>query len=290
MNFKRIEIVFVIAFIGLNLFLFALYRNNTNALATATNTPQTESIETLLSTNNITYSGDFSREKMEGYYLSGEQTSWPEALRQLREESGNTDLFTRTSTTDNVLTNQLTNPQIVNTDELADGIVAFIAQRNLVPFGTDYTYQEDLSTFSDETNTAIASQSYEGISFFDSSDPTAQLELTLTESSDNETYRIDSYRVTHISNIETLRERMELISEREAVATLYTNSRLPQDSEILWTKLAYSRIIQLREKSVYVPVWFVAVSRSGETGIQYESVNAISNSVITNSSLTVVES
>lgn len=285
MNFKRIEIVFVVVFFGLNLFLLFLYQNSRSDVARVTNSNQTEAIETLLSNNEIVFPEKFSDEQQEGYYLSGEQTDWYSDLAELRSALGDSSLFVRnTSISDDVLTNQISDRQLVTVNEVTEGIEAFLDKQNLVPFGEQYSYLEKLSNFSEEENTVLAGQSYEGIPF---NDETSQIVMTLTEA--DEAYTIQEYTQTHLNNIEPLREKMELISEREAVTTLYTSNRLPNESEIIWTQLAYSRIMQVREKNVYVPVWFVALETSSST-LQIESVNAISNSVIATSSITRVAS
>lgn len=284
MNFKRIEIVFVIVFFGLNLFLLFLYQNSRSEVARVTNSTQTEAIETLLSISDITFPETFSDEHSEGYYLSGEQTNWSSVLPELRQEDSDNSLFRNSTYSDGVLTNPIFDRQLVTANEVAEGINAFLDKRNFVPFGEDYSYLEKLSTFSEDENIALAGQNYEGIPF---NDETSRIAITLTETDD--AYTIQEYTQTHLDNIEALREKMELISEREAVTTLYTSNRLSNDSEIVWTQLAYSRIMQVREKNVYVPVWFVALETSSNT-LQIESVNAISNSVITTSSIPRVAS
>ena len=57
---------------------------------------------------------------------------------------------------------------------------------------------------------------------------------------------------------------------------------------ILWRQLAYSCILKVREKNVYVPVWHVAIETSDKV-VQIESVNAFSNTIVTNNTVPKVE-
>ena len=78
-------------------------------------------------------------------------------------------------------------------------------------------------------------------------------------------------------------------SEKEAVNTLYLNNKLPSHSKILWTELAYTMILKVREKNVYIPAWFIAFQLDGDDTIQIETVNAFSNRIITNNAVQKVE-
>lgn len=82
--------------------------------------------------------------------------------------------------------------------------------------------------------------------------------------------------------------KTELYTEEEAINTLYINNKIPRGSKILWRQLAYSCILKVREKNVYVPVWHVAIETSDKV-VQIESVNAFSNTIVTNNTVPKVE-
>jgi regulatory protein YycI of two-component signal transduction system YycFG len=84
-----------------------------------------------------------------------------------------------------------------------------------------------------------------------------------------------------------LREREELISESDAVTTLYNNSKIPNNAKIEWTRLGYTRSLKVRSKNVYIPCWFVSIKAGENT--QVEMVNAMNNTVITNSTVAIVD-
>lgn len=89
MDFKRIEWIFFLAFLGLNIFLFGIYREGQQEESNVSSSSQTESIESRLEKDNISYKGTLSSERLEGYYLSGEQTNFSAALKIQREKNKN---------------------------------------------------------------------------------------------------------------------------------------------------------------------------------------------------------
>ena len=159
-----------------------------------------------------------------------------------------------------------------------------LASKDQVLYGDEYHYRKNLSLLDQEYPTIVASQSYETIPFNDSS---SRIDMTLASS--DKLLQIAKYTQTHISNITPLREKMTLYSEKEAVNTLYLNNKLPSHSKILWTELAYTRILIVGDRNVYIPAWFVAVKADADVNIQIETVNAFSNRIITNNAVQKVE-
>ena len=92
----------------------------------------------------------------------------------------------------------------------------------------------------------------------------------------------------HLSNLTALREKMPLVSEEDVLTTLYINNKLSKNDEILWSKLAYTLVLQVRGKNVYVPAWFVSI-RHEDKKEQVEIVNAFRNRIITNAAVRKVE-
>ncbi|MGM0125351.1 hypothetical protein IGI37_002749 [Enterococcus sp. AZ194] len=277
MDYRKIEWIFLIAFLGLNLFLFSIYSESQNEESLISRYNQTESLEKRLANDNIRVSRNFSTKKNEGYYLSGEQTDMSQAIDQANEKA-NVKQFLESgvSITENTLTNNLRNDSYVNEEKIEESLTEFLRKKDRVLFGDEYTYLKYFSSSNEGFQKLVAAQSFEGIPFYDE---TAKIEVTLEPS--GELLKISKYTQTHIEGIETLREKMDLYTEYDAVNTLYTNNRIPSGSKIKWSQLAYSRILKVREKNVYVPVWFIAIE-TNEKALQVESVNAISNTITTN--------
>ncbi|MEI5992794.1 two-component system regulatory protein YycI [Candidatus Enterococcus mansonii] len=291
MDFKRIEWIFFIAFLGLNMFLFGIYQEGLKEEGSVSFSDQTDRIEKRLAKDGITYKGSLSGKRAEGYYLSGEQTNFYDAIQSERANRDRNFFRNGVELIDNSLTmypqmNYTQTSYFIDEKNVEQSLDAFLSDKNSVLFGKEYRYLADFSTLDGEFPEVVVSQNYKGIAF---KDDTAQISLKL-ESSDESTgiHKINKYTQTRIQSIEELRDKMDLYSEQDAIETLYINNKIPSNSRITFRKLAYSRIYKIREKNVYVPVWFVGI-KSKENNLQIEQVNAMSNTIITNNTVPKVE-
>ena len=258
MDFKKIEWIFFVAFLGLNVFLFSSYHDAVYQENNVIRSDQTESIQQRLASDDITYTGKISSESKQGYYLSAEQTNLSTSLANYRK-AGKSGL--------------LESGVFLDGDVLTKSLSSSESEKNVI----------DPDKISSSLEDFLANKEYEGIPF---NDDTAKIVLSL-EKNDND-YSITKYMQTHLSDIEQLREKTELYTEEEAINTLYINNKIPRGSKILWRQLAYSCILKVREKNVYVPVWHVAIETSDKV-VQIESVNAFSNTIVTNNTVPKVE-
>lgn len=284
MDFRKINLIFVIVFIGLNLFLFSIYREGQNEQEVVVRSNQTEGIESRLKNDNVTVAVKLSDEHREGYYLSAEQSDFSQAITTARKEQADTELFrTNTTISDNELIFYPQKSSYITTEKPDVTLEAFLGQKSLVLFGGDYQYAADLSNLDDEYPQIVGTQSFEGIPFND-----ASAQITINLETEKERLKVAKYVQTHLENIEPLREKMKLYSEAEVVNTLFINNKLPTNSKITKTLLAYSQTLEVREKNVFVPVWFVWIESSDKT-VQIERVNALNNTIVTSNYLPKVE-
>lgn len=278
MDFKRIEWIFFVSFLGLNLFLFGIYREGMQNESSVSYSDQTEKVENRLKKDGISYKGSLSDAKLEGYYLSGEQTNFKEIV-QKGELPG---IKPSANIGENTITTTPSKTYFIDEKNVQDTLKTFLGEKQSLLYGEEYQFLTEFSNLDGEFPEIIAVQSYKGIPF---KDDTAQLSISLEKS--GELLKVNKYTQTHIGSIEELRDKMELYSSRDAVETLYVNNRIPSNSTISFIKLAYSRIYKIREKSVYVPVWFVGITNNGN--LQVEHINALSNTIITNNTVPKVE-
>lgn len=287
MDFKKIEWIFFVAFLGLNVFLFSSYHDAVYQENNVIRSDQTESIQKRLASDDITYTGKISSESKQGYYLSAEQTNLSTSLANYRKAGKSGLLESGVFLDGDVLTKSLSSSEaeknVIDPDKIRSSLEDFLANKDNILFGNEYVYTKNFSHLEEEPLEIQASQEYEGIPF---NDVTAKIVLSL-EKNDND-YSITKYMQTHLSDIEQLREKTELYTEEEAINTLYINNKIPRGSKILWRQLAYSCILKVREKNVYVPVWHVAIETSDKV-VQIESVNAFSNTIVTNNTVPKVE-
>lgn len=288
MDFKKIEWIFFVAFLGLNVFLFRSYQETISQENNVIRSGQTESIQQRLSSDDISYTGKISSESRQGYYLSAEETDLSKELDSQRHGTSKKGLLSSGIVfNDNVLTKTLSEIESENSifdpDKMGSSVNSFLNKKNNVLFGSDYVYMKNFSDLDSATPEVQASQKYDGLPFYDD---TAKIVFSLNKQ--DKSYAVTKYTQTHLSDIEQLREKTELHTEEDAIKTLYVNNKISRGSKILWRQLAYSCILKVREKNVYVPVWYVAIE-TPDKSIQVESVNAFSNTIVTNNTIPKVE-
>lgn len=224
MDFKRIEGIFLIAFFGLNIFLFSIYREGISENSLSESSVR-ESIETRLEQDNIDYGSELSTKKHEGYFLSGEESNLIEMLAASEESN---PLFFKNywEVTDDVLHCKMLQNYYVDKEDVKSSVVTFLNHPSAVVNGGDYQYIKELSTVSKEYSEITAGQFFEGIPF---NDETARIKIVLENAGD--LLKVSQYTQTHIDNIEPLREKQVLSSEREAVNatnnTVITTTSIP---------------------------------------------------------------
>lgn len=284
MDFKKIEWIFFLAFLGLNIFLFSIFHTAKNEESNVTASNQKIDILQRLQSDDITYEGQLEETQPEGYYLSAEVTDMSEVIQAERKKRNDNNFLSFGASYDGhqLIKVPRGNFYISHDKNTKASVTSFLQQPDQVFYGTEYGYLPHLSLKDKDYPTIVAAQSYEGIYF---NDVSSRLEIMLEEKDD--LMRITRYSQTHLDHIEKLRDKMPLYSEKDAVDTLYINNKIPAKSKILWRQLFYKNILQVRGKNVYVPTWFIAI----ETGqnVQIEEVNAFSNRIITNNQLQKVE-
>ncbi|MDO4624938.1 MAG: two-component system regulatory protein YycI [Enterococcus hirae] len=288
MDFKKIEWIFFVAFLGLNVFLFRSYQETISQENNVIRSGQTESIQQRLSSDDISYTSKISSESRQGYYLSAEETDLSKELDSQRHGTSKKGLLSSGIVfNDNVLTKTISETESENSifdpDKMGSSVNSFLNKKNNVLFGSDYVYMKNFSDLDSATPEVQASQKYDGLPFYDD---TAKIVFSLNKQ--DKSYDVTKYTQTHLSDIEQLREKTELHTEEDAIKTLYVNNKISRGSKILWRQLAYSCILKVREKNVYVPVWYVAIE-TPDKSIQVESVNAFSNTIVTNNTIPKVE-
>lgn len=284
MDFKRIEAIFLVAFLCLDIFLFSIYRQSQNE-QTPINNSSTIKITQRLKEDKINYEGKISSEHTDGYYLSATQTNLNTELQNMKKTKKleNIDVL-RSSVKDNLLSLTPEKDLSVNKKGQIPTLVReTLTNQKEIILGKDYRYQDEIHQQSDGYLDVYACQKYEGIPI---NDITAQIKFTLKKNDEN--YRLEKIQQMHLSNLTALREKMPLVSEEDALTTLYINNKLSKNDEILWSKLAYTLVLQVRGKNVYVPAWFVSI-RHEDKKEQVEIVNAFRNRIITNAAVRKVE-
>lgn len=281
MDFKKIESIFLVAFLGLNVFLFSIFFQSRKEEGIIGNQEEKDPIEVRLAKDKITYEEELSADKPQGYFLAAEETIFPQV--RITDENPNSPNG-EGLTLPNQQTETILDDYLVNEKTLKEDVTAFLKDKKATHEAGEYTFLEKASSLTGNYPYLVATQTYEEIPFYDD---TAKMQMTL-RNVQGQVFQIEKVTYAHLDNIENLREKQDLISEKDALSTLYYNSKLPQESKINWVLLAYGRILKVREKNVYVPVWYVSITPPEEK-TRVEQVNAVNNTIITGNTIPTVE-
>lgn len=255
MDFKRIEAIFLCAFLTLNIFLLVTFKQANNRELT-NSSGSVASIETRLKQDKITISNKIklSDKSTTGYYLSSETTGY---------KSGNTTNYVRSG--------QSGVGKIAVSDSPEKDLKLFLADNQAILDSQDYQYYlaGDMAD-----GKLMMAQGFESLPFYDES---SQLVMEVVDS-DGAYHSLGKFSQTHIESIEPLREKQQTISEKTAIETLYTANKIPVEGKITDSLLAYTKIFTVRGKNVYIPAWFIWIE-DNKNNRQIERVNAFSNSI-----------
>ena len=262
MNFKRIEWIFVIAFIALDIFLLSVYltQNETIYQHTSSNaTTGSSSILKSIKNDQITY-GKLSDEAESGYYISSPNSN---VLRDKAEklqyswEYSNHRLTV--DFTDSVKIADPDDPQ-KTTDNLLKDTTAVL-------YGKYYAYNATLSS----SSVLVYTQMVYGSPVYSND---GQIRFTIKNG------YVTGYTQGYLSNIKILRERKDTISQKRALIWLYQYNKLPSNSQVQWIKLGYTRLLSVNNSIDYIPTWNFSIKNNANGNVQYRRTNAFTGSVM----------
>ncbi|GEO69199.1 two-component system regulatory protein YycI [Levilactobacillus acidifarinae] len=272
MDFRRIEWLFLVAFIAIDIFLFAAFQRDTTSQTDTASSRTADSDTTIVKemrADNITFKTP-SKQSSEGYYISTTNS----ATRIKASLTSLTDQTVRYA--DGLITSTFKTP-ITNVDtqhpnKVMDTVVSNSA---LILNGADYQYNAQLSS----RNTVVYTQRVADGQIYSRF---GQLRFSLTNDG-----AVTGYTQGYLADVTTLREKTETISERKALIGLYQYNQIQNNTKVVWTKLAYTRYFTLKNSSVYIPTWVIAVkATSGNNAgvLQLKHVNAFTGTILTSDS------
>lgn len=261
MNFRRIEIIFLVTFIAIDIFLFGMFQKNTDLQAE--NVSQGDSNAKIVKEmrNDQIRVDDLSNKKGFAYYLSGTQDDL------LRDQMG--QLVNQTPHyIGHELESEFKEPVTVSADAPQKTINRMMSDPTFILFGDEYTYNKQLST----SRTIVYSQKAMGGLMYSSE---AQIRFAL-----NSNHQIVSYSQTYLQDIKSLREKSETISETRALIWLYQYNEIPNNTKVAWTELGYTKLLSIDDDRVFIPTWIIAIKPQNSTQVQIKRINAFTGGII----------
>ncbi|QMU08760.1 two-component system regulatory protein YycI [Levilactobacillus suantsaii] len=272
MDFRRIEWLFLVAFIAIDIFLFAAFQRDATGQSDTASGRSADTDTTIVKemrADNITFKSP-SKKSGEGYYISTKDNAAQikASLTSLTDQTVRYDDGLITSTFKTPIDN-------VDTQHPNRTLADVVSNTSLILNGDDYRYNQNLSS----RNTVVYTQRVTDGQIYSSY---GQLRFSLTNDG-----TITGYTQGYLSDVTTLREKTGMISERKALISLYQYNQLQNNTKIMWTKLAYTRYFTLKNSSVYIPTWVIAVKTSSGNNagiVQLKHVNAFTGTILTSDS------
>ncbi|ETY75753.1 two-component system regulatory protein YycI [Lactiplantibacillus fabifermentans] len=255
MNFRKIEWIFVVAFVVLDIFLAYMFIQTSSGDSSKTSSDTATTVIREMRDDNISFSNPDTKEGT-GYYIAGNNDSGLKAdLSQLTEQT------TRIGTNGKLMSTLRTSVTVDSNHPQSD-LDEFVKQSTNVIHGTQYVYSSQLSSNGEYVYVQKVADG-------EILTGTGQLRLIV-----NKNNQLISYTQTYVNNVKTLREKAVTISEKKALVALYQYNQVSNNSRIVWSKLGYSRLIRLKDSSVYVPTWIFAVRSKNSSNLSLHRINA----------------
>lgn len=265
MDFRKIETIFIIAFIFLNLYLFNSYTNRSNLHDAATFSDPVNVIERMNQTDISLPLFEETNHEVHAVQANEHDLLADEATSlegQAGSVSSDGSFYTSFLTTPIELEG---NPE----DGFLDGDLTTIQNfinSDRVLFGSEYSFGE----YESEGNRFIYYQNVNGIPIMDG---TSQISLFTDSNSD-----IFSYHQLYAGTMIGQGELQETITDLDAVKILFQNNDIPPGSTVEKPILSYHRTLQLEDLSMYTPVWVVRINTT--SGRDTLRVHALNESII----------
>lgn len=259
MNFKRIEWIFLIAFIALDIFLVGSFTQQARLLS-VTNTSPTSSTALVLRNikeDQITY-GKLPDKREWGYYVVSPETdvfrNKPGRLHDENWTDNNQGLTATFATAIHV--------NVKHPTRVLNSVI-----RTRVVNGKQYRYDRQLST----KNQVVYTQSFKGVPALTQA---GQVRFNVRNGI------VTGYTQGYVRTPRRLPKKQRMISAKRALIALYQYNKINSNSTVQWVRLGYTKLLAANQHVIYVPTWVFSI-RSKTTGnVTYRQINAFTGAVM----------
>lgn len=260
MDFKKIENIFLITFLLLNIYLLVSYFNR-NDIQQATSAPGQVNLIREMEQIGIELP-TLQEEERDIFYVQADNNQLlEENVDQLENQAGSVaedgSLYT------SILSDPIEiegNPDDGFTEADYANLDAFI-QSGSVLFGEEYTYLR----YDRSQNRFVYAQEVEGIPVADGTS-----EISLFYGSNR---NIISYQQTYAGPMMPQGSSQAVITDRQAIEVLFQNGEISSNSVVGQPILSYYRTLHLEDLSMYGPVWYVPITDgSGEKILRVDAL------------------
>ena len=265
MNFKRIQWIFLFAFLLFDLIVAgSLFLQNRFTISSSAPNRQ-EVILKEMRADEIT-SVALSNHAQSGYYIAGARSGENGVLDQqsnkLRDQSYH---FSSDELASDLETGVKVNPK--HPDKRLNRLVN---DDHAIALGSHYQYDPQLS----DRHTVVYTQRLAGRTL---KSPDGQIRFRV-----NNNHEVLGYTQTYLEGARILRTKTDTISQQHAVTWLYKHNLIPNNSQVRWAELAYTKLLNTsnHNQAVYVPTWIIEVRTKSDDTVQQLRVNAFNSTIM----------
>lgn len=266
MNFKRIEWIFFIAFIMLDIFLVSSYfQQGGPIMDTTANKSENTTVSVLKSMRDDQINvGKTSNESGKGYYVSSANgNKLKDKANQLRYQNW--------SYNNNKINSTFATMIKLNTDTPQKTLKSIVSDPSQIIDGKDYKYCEELST----KDTVVYAQYINGNPVYDEA---GQIRFHVKNG------YVQGYTQGHLDDLQILRGSRKTLSQKRALIWLYQYNKLPSNSKVVWSHLTYSKLLSVNGNTVYIPTWVFYIKNDTSGSTIYRRINAFTGAVMDDNS------
>lgn len=266
MDFRRIEGIFLAVFIALDIFLGWSMTQNRRVYLSSTGRTGDAQIAQQIRHDDIGLP-HLSSKTSEGSYAAAQTNTLLSQKYESVATSGNLSIIMTSSNGYQVLSAKLNNPLRLRKKNVVAQLKAYVANANNVLYGGAYEYSAGSSTkdtyvFHERLNKQLVL------------DERATLTLTVTDGT------LVSYKQSYIDALTPMDNTQTLISEKDAVYTLYQSNEIVDSSRVIWVTKGYTWLLSTRGSQVYTPAWFVGIESKNSKNVTIKRVNAVTQAVM----------
>lgn len=273
MDFKKIENIFLITFLLLNIYLLVSYFNRNDIQQASSSSGQVNLIREMEQIGIELPT--LQEEERNVFYVQADSNQLlEENVDQLENQAGSVaedgSLYT------SILSDPIEiegNPDDGFTEQDYANLNAFMINGSVL-FGEEYTYLR----YDRSQNRFVYAQEVEGIPVADGTS-----EVSLFYGSDG---NIISYQQTFAGPMIPQGSTQTIITDRQAIEVLFQNNEISSNSIVGQPILSYYRTLHLEDLSMYGPVWYIPVrDTSGEKILR---VDALERTIISEPATPIV--
>ena len=272
MDYKRIEWLFFIVFLLIDIYLgIEILHSPVNLSNADTTTQSVASIRSEMKSDNIDLPESISNTPDSGYYLATKNRDYLSS-----KVSDLTNVIARYSKTDNTLyaTPKIATTLSKNEKTALKQVNEFKNDPKNVPYGKQFKYEPDMSSADNYmfVQTSDYGEIYANV---------AQLTISVKDN------QITDYTETYMGPASPVRELQSTISAWRAIRAMYIDRELTNNSRVARIKLGYSKLTEVRGSTILLPTWLVWVENKTTKNITLKRVNAYTAQMLQSSTYNV---